>query len=213
MNQDINFYTREFRPRFNWLSLNLSLGYCGVLILVLMVVSLLEVFGQRQVMSALSEIERENQEWQSKIAGLQAIITERAKDPALEQRLAELEGFQKDKLSLQKFLNEGLSGNVDGFSAHFSDLARYHIEGLRLTGVDLRQGGQTLRLDGEVLSGELVTRYIAALGQSENFVGKSFTNLEMSLIGTSSEGEAGVNLGRGLLRFTVETEQEAKGER
>ena len=213
MNQDINFYSRQFQPRFNWLSLNLSVGYALALIFVLMIVSLLEVFGQRQVMSSLSQVERENRDWQGKITNLEAIIKERAKDPALESKVAQLEGFQKDKLSLQKFLNQGLSGNVDGFSAHFVDLARYHIEGLRLTGVDLGQGGQTLRLNGEVVSGELVTRYIAALGQSEHFAGKSFTNLNMSLVGSSNGSETDASSGPGLLRFTVETEQGGMDER
>jgi len=207
VSQDINFYSRDFRPRLDWLGLNLSLVYGVVLLLILSAVSLFEVYSQRQVISNLSQEEIENRDWKDKIAKLERIITERAKDPALERRVLELESTQKDKLMLQKFLMQELSGNVLGFSSYFMDFARYHLDGLRLTTIDLFEGGESLRLTGEVVSGELVTLYIEALGQSDNFKGKSFTGLNMSLNTGGSGAKMDAAGGQNLLNFTVETEQ------
>ena len=204
MSQSINFYSRDFRPRFDWLGLNISVVYSAVLLATLSVLSLLEVYGQRQVIGNLSQVEIESRDWKQNIADLERIITERAKDPALERKVVKLESMQKDKLMLQRFLMQELSGNVLGFSSFFVDFAEYHLDGLRLTVIDLFEGGESLRLTGEVISGELVTLYIEALGQSDNFKGKSFTGLNMSLNGGGNMDAIG---GQNLLNFTIETKQ------
>lgn len=208
MNQEINFYTRAYRPRIDWLSLEFSMLYLLVLSLALTIASLSEVFSQRQVSGALSAARTLNADWKVKVEALEAIVTDRAKDPALEKRVNTLVAIQKDKLVLKNFLDEEIPGNSGGFSPFFIDLAQYHSKGLRLTEVSLIRGGEDVRLGGEVLSGESVTRYLQALSQSDNFKGKSFSNLTMDLVTMSAdEGTESPALGASVLRFSVETQR------
>ena len=54
MNQRINFYTDSFKPKVDYLSLNLSAAYMGALIAVLMVMTLVQWFGQQQLRDDVS---------------------------------------------------------------------------------------------------------------------------------------------------------------
>ena len=135
MNQRINFYTDSSKPKVDYLSLNLSAAYMGALIAVLMVMTLVQWFGQRQLRDDVSAALAARAEWQAQMTQLEQVIESRAKDPALELTAEQLERDQKDKLTLRQFLQQEVPGNVVGFSGYLEDLARYHVNGLRLTDI------------------------------------------------------------------------------
>ena len=76
-------------------------------------------------------------------------------------------------------MQQEVPGNVVGFSGHLEDLARYHVNGLRLTDISLKAGGEQISLKGEVLSGDFVTNYIDGLDQSPQFRGHEFRQLRL----------------------------------
>ena len=184
MNQRINFYTDSFKPKVDYLSLNLSAAYMGALIAVLMVMTLVQWFGQRQLRDDVSAALAARAEWQAQMTQLEQVIESRAKDPALELTAEQLERDQKDKLTLRQFLQQEVPGNVVGFSGYLEDLARYHVNGLRLTDISLKAGGEQIRLKGEVLSGDFVTNYIDGLDQSPQFRGHEFRQLRLARSGS-----------------------------
>ena len=188
MRQSINLYTSELKPRVDWLSLNYALGYIGALVILLGLISAVDLLGRRDLAAALTIAETQQQRWLSEIAGFERVIEERAKDPALEAEVDQLERQQKGKLTLRRFLSQEVPGNADGFSTYFADLARYHVRGLRLTEVGLEQGGAKVRLRGEVVRGEYITNYVAGLNRSPTFRGKAFRNIELDREGTVIEG-------------------------
>ena len=189
MNQRINFYTDSFKPKVDYLSLNLSATYMGALIAVLMTMTLVQWFGQRQLRDDVSAALAAKAEWQAQMTQLEQVIELRAKDPALELAAEQLERDQKDKLTLRQFLQQEVPGNVVGFSGHLEDLARYHVNGLRLTDISLKAGGEQISLKGEVLSGDFVTNYIDGLDQSPQFRGHEFRHLRLD----RSESELVIN--------------------
>ena len=188
MRQSINLYTAELKPRVDWLSLKYTLGYVGALTFVLATVSAADLLSRRDLAAALTTAQVQQERWLAEIVELERVIEERAKDPALEAEVVQLERFQKDKLTLRRFLSQEVPGNADGFSTHFADLARYHGRGLRLTEVGLDEGGAKVRLRGEVVRGEYITNYIAGLNRSPTFRGKAFRNIELDRKGTVIDG-------------------------
>lgn len=189
MNQRINFYTDSFKPKIDYLSLNLSATYMGALMAVLMTMTLVQWFGQRQLRDDVSAALAAKAEWQVQMTQLEQVIELRAKDPVLELAAEQLERDQKDKLTLRQFLQQEVPGNVVGFSGHLEDLARYHVNGLRLTDISLKAGGEQISLKGEVLSGDFVTNYIDGLDQSPQFRGHEFRQLRLD----RSESELVIN--------------------
>ena len=74
MNQRINFYTDSFKPKVDYLSLNLSAAYMGALIAVLMVMTLVQWFGQRQLRDDVSAALAARAEWQAQMTQLEQVI-------------------------------------------------------------------------------------------------------------------------------------------
>lgn len=188
MRQSINLYTPDLRPKVDWLSLKLTLLYVGVLLFVLMFISTIDLVSRKDLEDALALAEGQQQRWLSEITEFERLIEERAKDPALEAEVDQLERLQKDKLTLRRFLSQEVPGNAEGFSTYFADLARYHVRGLRLTEVEFEEGGAKVRLRGEVVRGEYITNYVAGLNRSPTFRGKAFRNIELDRDGLVADG-------------------------
>ena len=186
MNQRINFYTDSFKPKVDYLSLNLSAAYMGALVAVLMIMTLVQWFGQRQLRDDVSAALAAKAEWQAQMTQLEQVIESRAKDPVLELTAEQLERDQKDKLTLRQFLQQEVPGNVIGFSGYLEDLARYHVNGLRLTDISLKAGGEQIRLKGEVLSGDFVTNYIDGLTRARSSEGTSLDSCDLIAVDQSS---------------------------
>ncbi len=182
MSQRINFYSEKYRPRVDYLSLNHCASYLTFMMALIAVALTLQYVSQRSMTLGISELEADVGEWNAQIAELKKVIVARAKDPRLESAVSQLESEQKDKLTLRQFLQQEVPGNVVGFSQYLESLARYHVSGLRLTRIALGSGGESIKLTGEVLSGELVTNYLDGLGQSQIFSGRQFRQLKLERI-------------------------------
>ena len=147
--QSINLYSEALRPKVDWLSLNLFASYVGGVVLILVVLSAVDLWDQGAVATEVASETGQREVLLQDIQSLEQLIESRAKDPALEAEMQALEAVQKDKLTLRRFLDQEVPGNADGFSAYFADLARFHVRGLRLTEVELGQGGAAVRLRGK----------------------------------------------------------------
>lgn len=182
MMQQVNFYTAEFRPRIDLLSLNFCAAYLGVLTFVCSIYTGVQWWELAVVESEKRGLVDQKESIQAEISALEAQIESRAKDPLLEAKALELERYQKDRLTLRQFLQQEVPGNTEGFSGYFEDLARFHINGLRITAIDLSQGGEHIRLQGEVVSGDFVTRYVEGLKRSDLFKGRQFRKIEVNRV-------------------------------
>jgi len=199
--QSINLYSDALRPKRDWLSLNWVTSYLAALFICLMSLTAFDLWDRRSLAMTLTAIDESNGALQLEIKRLEALIDARAKDPALEAEKNKLELSQKDKLTLRRFLDQEVPGNADGFSAYLADLARFHVRGLRLTDIRLLKGGADVQLQGEVMSGDYITNYIAGLDRSVLFQGKAFRNLKLD---RSSQVIDGLPDGQALV-FEIQT--------
>ena len=97
------------------------------------------------------------------------------REPRLNSRPSSSSVTRKINSHCGSFCSKYRRGWVSG---HLKDLARYHVNGLRLTDISLKAGKEQIRLKGEVLSGDFVTNYIDGLDQSPQFQGTNLDNCD-----------------------------------
>lgn len=81
------------------------------------------------------------------------------------------------KRRLLEYLDSGPIARRGGFSPYLEGLARRTIEGVWLSAIDIRAGGERLRLDGHAVDAERVPALMAALGEEDSYSGHAFRTL------------------------------------
>ncbi len=193
MKQQINLYLPEFRKQPDIFSVAVMGRGLAVLAVVLVLLTAVDYWNTRQLDSRLAVLLAERDAALMRVNSLLEEFGVQGTDPALVQRVQTLESELVEKRRLLQFLEGRDLGNTRGFSVHLSDLSRYHITGLRLTEISLTRGGEAVRLQGQVLRGDLVPLYLQNLSQGQAFRGRTFETLQLE----SSPANAG------LLQFSV----------
>lgn len=187
MTQQINLYLPEFRRKKDPLDTGNMLALLSLLAVVLFLVTAVKFWDNYSLGRDLAQRQAERDQL---IAETDRLIQEygtQSEDPALTARAEELETELNSKQTLLRFLDGRNIGSTQGFSEYLADLARYHLGGLRLTGVELMDGGNKVILQGEVLSPRLVPMYIQSLRQGKSFAGMDFETVRITDI-TGEEG-------------------------
>ena len=112
-------------------------------------------------------------------------------EPALAQRVADLQAQRQSRGVLVAALVGTTNDRSAGFGRHFDQLAASVRPGLWLTGFELSDGGNHIRLNGMTLDPVLVPRFLKSLGSAPQFVGHPFDTFELAVADS------------GALRFTI----------
>ena len=178
MTQQVNLYQPIFRKQrkvFSAITIAQAAG--------LFVVGLLLIYGYARWQVAALGGDISALETQRNAAMLQLQVLSAQSQPAPRSRLiadqlreAEIEARQKERL-LRAFQTRRV-GNMRGFSAHFTALARQQLDGLWLTRIAIRDDG--IELVGAAELGELVPRYLQRLGSEAAFAGTEFARLQLA---------------------------------
>jgi Tfp pilus assembly protein PilN len=103
----------------------------------------------------------------------------RGKSQLLQQEIARLETQMGARTQVLEVLKGGEFGRTAGFSEYFRAFARQAVDGLWLTGFNIK--GNDLEISGRALQPELVPTYLQRLQREPTMQGKTFANLEMSV--------------------------------
>jgi len=178
MIQQVNLYLPEFRPQSDWLG---SASMLRAIVILLIVLVLLAAW-DRWRLSGVAEAR----------AGLEASLVVLTRDTeALERQIAqqgassqqqrELEAHQaqlRQSRDMLGFLRGVALGNNIGFSGHLVDLSRASFEGLWLTEIALRDGGQHVYLEGRAEHSAMVPDYVGRFSVGGSALrGKHFQRL------------------------------------
>ncbi len=193
MNQQINLYLPEFRPRRDHLGAERMLAILGITVALLAIISLASQWQLSGLQARVGGLQAELNASRANTTALANTLSSQTQDQALVSSMGQLEDNYQGKRLLLDFLGAQSHGNVSGFSDHLADLARYHVEGVRITNVDLSNGAQRVMLRGEVFRPELVPLYLQNLSNGRAYLGKNFGSLRID------EGTAGSPV----LRFNV----------
>jgi hypothetical protein len=186
MTQQINLYLDELRERTDPLDAkHIGIGVI-VLLAVLAAVSAGLVWQARQVEGRVAGLQRERDTVQAELNRQQERLQSLRADQDDDQRLQRLRAELAAKQRLVDYLESGRFGTRDGFSEWLQALARNRVEDLWLERVQLRAGGQHLRVAGHALVPETVPAFLGGLAEQEAFNGYRFRTMR---IDRSDEGE------------------------
>jgi hypothetical protein len=179
MRQQINLYDpilRQPRPMFSATASAQGLG------LVFLGMVLFQLYAQWQVSSLAANVEelRDASALAAKrYETLQASSPRKTPDPELDGRIAALTEEVGRASKLADALGAGAFGNATGMSGYLVGLARQRIEGLWLTRIDIREGGNAINLSGRGASAEQVPQYLQRLSGEPAFKGRIFGGLAL----------------------------------
>lgn len=97
----------------------------------------------------------------------------------LQHEVQRLETQVAEQDALVETLKSGAIGNTTGYSEYMRAFARQAVPGLWLTGFTVVGDGSEIRLNGRVLSPELLPAYIQRLRRESIMQGKTFAALQM----------------------------------
>lgn len=189
MNQQINLYLPEFRKEKDWLSVPAMLVICGAFVVLLAITTGVKYLGTYGIEKDIATRQGELNAAREATNALVDSYGVQTEDPRLAAEIQQLEQNLVGKRTLLEFLDGRYIGNVDGFSEYLADLARFHVSGLSLDSIDLREGGRDVTLRGEVSQAENVPLYLQNLSNGESYEGKVFGALRLNEINSDNSLE------------------------
>jgi Tfp pilus assembly protein PilN len=203
MNQQINLYLPMFRRQEKIFS---AMTMAQTSLLFLIVLTTIYFYGEYKIKPLESQLQHVNRDvatLQAQVNSYQKQIPEQARSKLLENEIARLEKELKQREEIQAILARQELGDTRGFSSYLEAIARQHVEGMWLTRVAIKNGGNALTLEGKTLSPVLVPRYIQRLGKENILSGITFNVMELQ---RPSANERQVAAGRSELDFNISTD-------
>jgi Tfp pilus assembly protein PilN len=109
----------------------------------------------------------------------------------LQEEIARTEEQLRRRSALLNELRTSVGGNVDGFSAYLTALARQSTQGVWLTGVEISGTSNDLVIKGKALDANLVPAYVRALSREPVFSGRSLSALQVTARERPAQAAAG----------------------
>lgn len=194
MSQQINLFDPALRKRRIVLTAARVAMLCGVTLLG--VVGLW--FYEQQVIAGLRAELTTAQgllaAQRSHIERISAAKQAKPKETKLESDIKRLEAELDLARTQMETLKGDAAGEVRGFAEYLRAFSRQSVDGLWLTGVDIRAGGE-ITIRGRTLNPALVPDYIQRLDREQALRGRSFAALEMgqpARVSSPSPGQAPV---------------------
>lgn len=178
--QQINLYLDEFKKPKELVTPVLMAQVMAATLALCVVVSCAflarEWFAVRESINAQAEVERITEE--SRVLSSQ--LVERDQRAQFRQSIAQAEEQLASSETVRAFLAQLQVDNFEGFSVFMKDLARARQQGLRLTQIEINEGGKELSLRGEASASDLVPKFVKRLAQSESVLSKEQFDSEIS---------------------------------
>lgn len=194
LNQSVNLYLPELRPRIDWLSAQrfmlavlLSLG----VVVALTANDLLERSERQQTLASLEALIAQ----ETAIAeSMESALIDSATDQNLVQEVAARQQSVATLNATLETLRAVNQGNLLGFATYLKNLSRASSEGLWLTRIVISNGGSNALLEGYAQESALVPAFIEKLSSGwEEGEGWKFSHISGMAPGEVSSAAAAVN--------------------
>ncbi len=194
LNQSVNLYLPELRPRIDWLSAQrfmlavlLSLG----VVVALTANDLLERSDRQQTLASLEALIAQ----ETAIAeSMESALIDSATDQNLVQEVAARQQSVATLNATLETLRAVNQGNLLGFATYLKNLSRASSEGLWLTRIVISNGGSNALLEGYAQESALVPAFIEKLSSGwEEGEGWKFSHISGMAPGEVSSAAAAVN--------------------
>jgi MSHA biogenesis protein MshI len=149
----------------------------------------------------LIQLESEAQHWTQRVASLEEQLQKHDDPSQLAGQIDRLESDLGKRRRLLQLLGSSEGSGPSGFSGHLLGLSRQRVEGLWLTGIEIRDGGRSFILQGGALRSELVPQMLQHLGREDAFRGAEFRTFTLERSGARA----------GVVEFDVRSATEEDG--
>ncbi len=170
MNQQINLYLSEFRVKKDPLTALVMGQILGSIVAVMVLVTSFDIYTEWSRGSELAILRVVLQEETTKTSELDEVLARRSQNTVLTDRLDQSEAQLESSRQISSFLSQTKLGNIVGFSEHFKDISRATISGLSVSEFSFEDGGEQVKLAGNVLESSMVPRYVSRLEDSNSSI-------------------------------------------
>lgn len=170
MNQQINLYLPEFRVKKDSLTALLVGQILGVIVAVMVLVTSFDIYTEWSLSGELASLRDALQVETTKTSELDEVLARRSLNTVLTDRLDQSEAQLESSRQIRDFLSQTKLGNVVGFSEYFKDISRATISGLSVSEFSVYEGGEQVRLAGNVQDSSMVPRYVSRLESSNSSI-------------------------------------------
>ena len=170
MNQQINLYLPEFRMKKDPLTALVLGQILGSIVAVMVLVTSFDIYTEWRLNGELAMLRETLQEETTKTSELDEVLARRAQNTILTDRLDQSEAQLESSRQIRSFLGQAKLGNIEGFSEHFKDISRASMSGLSVSEFSFQNGGEQVKLSGNVLDSAMVPRYVSRLEGSNSSI-------------------------------------------
>lgn len=189
MQQQINFYSAEFRPRYQIFTVS---AFLRVMAVTAMAMFATYVYGTQSLTAIANEraaVLQQEQVSNARLEKMRPIIEAMGSKKSwadLEQEKLQL---LKEKELVLEFVQGTQLGDTLGFSRHLRSLARLHLDGIWLNHIRLSALGDSTRLEGTALRADLVPAYLQFLAAEPPFAAQRFRRFQIDQLVDGREDE------------------------
>jgi Tfp pilus assembly protein PilN len=179
MSQQINLFNPIFLKQKKYFS---AVTMLQALALIVIGSALLGGYARYSLFALSKEAETTAAQLASAQARMTKVSAEygpKEKSKALENEIAGADQQAKSLLQVFALLEGGDFGNTSGYAEYMRAFSRQIVQGVWLTGFQIRGAGRELSIIGRALQADLVPTYITRLKSEPVLQGKSFAMLEM----------------------------------
>ena len=177
--QRLNFYTQEFRPAVLPAEIARLQWQLGLTLLVLMVTALGLAGFQERLRGQLVHWQQEQQLAQTELEEEQRRRPPRAESPQLRQQLEEAgQQLERSRQVLNYLAQEPLLAS-QSFTARVQELGQVPVSGVWLQRFTFSNGGQQIRLEGQLTHPPLLSAYVEALGRQPGYRQLAFRQIDV----------------------------------
>jgi hypothetical protein len=197
--QQINLYLPELRPRRDLVTAVRLAQVTGVILLVMVLVSLVNVWIRAGLRGDLEEMQAMVVAQLNRTDTIEREVAGRATDQALIREMDTRELRLAQSRELYDFMSNTNLGNLSGYSSHLKDLSRASFPGLWLTEFSITGDATFVSLKGNAQLAAMLPDYVSRLSMGESVIrNKRFSRL-LSTRSTTSVEE--------MYEFVLETSQ------
>ncbi|MFC5460620.1 hypothetical protein [Massilia niabensis] len=209
MSQQINLFNPVFLQQKKIFSARTMATALAMLVLG---VAALQLYGSSRVAAMQSQAEAgaaQLKKTEARLALAKAEFVPRVKNPAVEAELAEAQRQLAALRHVSGVLERRELGNTQGHAETFRALARQHVDGLWLTGVDIGSSGSEIGVRGRALDAGQVPGYLNRLTREPVMQGKAFGSMQIVGAAPAVAVAGGASAAPAYVEFSLSSTAEA----
>jgi hypothetical protein len=191
MSQQINLYNPVFLKQEHYFSAATMAQALVVVLVAALGMYAFEVRQNRTLERVLADTDKQVSTQREQMIRFSREHSAQGASRALMDEVTRAQQRLQQRQSLLAEIKTGVGGDAEGFSRYLGALARQHVPGVWLTGVQIGAKDSDLVIKGRALESQMVPAYIRALNREAPIAGRRVAELQMTAKGEPAPAAAG----------------------